>query len=409
MLIFRGAQRALFFKMGSFSKKKMPGKEALRDSDRCLIDFERPTRQLNMSELESMFLQTSPSVLLGQDAMQYGNAEATVDWGNIFDQLQGTFINPRNFVSWFDVANDDVDRIAELLTSNQVSTNGEPLVSLRKGNTVVNFFAGCNCEAAIAISNIGSAGNFDTQSRDTYQNTLFSVAQNVFRRNGIQARKSLGIIDDAKPVIIIDDDCGASVVTTASSLRCVDRVIGLDKFSAQQINLAVATAHSIGMSVLEANRLDIPTEINIGWGCWGLTEGIGPRKDHKNYLANVDGFDSTKKTGIFGVGDMGDLSARTGSLTSPIEQLRQDNYYARETAKNVVWFRTPNLKLDLRLAFAMGGLLIDAMRRLAGGSDGSTDNLIMARASRQSNDGKFYAVFSDFVAPLYRFGYRMGQ
>lgn len=369
--------------------------EGNRDQLGNLIEVSRPTRQLLIQDLIRYFLATEPQVSIGGNLGEIDGekAEATTCWGDVFNQGAGTFIQPDELASYLEPNIENPQQKSSLLIGETVSENGQPIAEFSPHKDCkINVFSGCNSDPAITISRLGNKPSASNEEIEAYQTALFGIAQHVF------GRKAEGL---GKPVLILDDDCAASVVTIGSALRIVREVVGLDKFSKLQVNVAVATAHSVVMLVEEAKRLGIPLELNVGYLSWGLTEGIGANKEHQNYLANIKNYDDGKDEGdIFTVGDMGNMARRVRGINLPWDRLRKDDYFDRQTAQSITW--SYGQGRNLRLAFAYGGLMTEGMRSASAHQDEKT-TVIMARAQRQTRDNNFVALFSHLIEPLYEY------
>ncbi len=368
--------------------------EAHRDEQGYLSEFEQPTRKLSLQTLRKSFLPQTPQVVFDVDADD--KEISRVDWGQAFDLLPGTFVDPGEFVDFFEVGGAVRGRMESLLLS-EISAS-RPMVCMNRGNFFLNIYNGSRCLQARVLSALGSTGNFSDGVREEYQQNFYQLIRPIFNRNTQIITRWNQQVGDRRPILVENDDVGASIVTLGSSGHIIDEVVGLNHFSWRQLNLAEATAHSIAMAALDAERLGIRTEMNVGCVAWGLTEGLGPKGEHKNYIATVPGLDGIEGVNIFKVGDVGDAAKRIRGSCLPWEHLRQDDYYSREEVRHFTWTDI-NASNELRLSYAMGGLMVEGMLQATGIPTPSS--VIMARASRQNGeDGSFYAQFSDLVAPL---------
>jgi hypothetical protein len=197
-------------------------------------------------------------------------------------------------------------------------------------------------------------------------------------------------VDGRGSVLSTDDDCAASVATVGGLQVYLHERGFLPRFRAQEINVGVLTSQSLVMMVLLAERFKLPTLIRFGWMEYGLTWGKAA-----NYIANTGGL----KTGLLSVGDMGDAARRIRGAETLLELVREDDYFDRTTARKVTWARIVPASRSLRFIFAMGGMMTEGMRKLAGGND-ADGSLIAGRASREHRGQEFYVVMSQVETPL---------
>ena len=373
-----------------------------RDEQGNLIAFERPTKTFDLDRLGDPTQVVIPRVLFGEDVPENGAEkwDATVSWGRRFDEMAGTVVYPGQFVSGFEIGGgmSGEEAVAKLLGSD-VSMDGRPLVQLTAPFCVMNFYAGSNCGPAIKMSQLGSRENAysDGASRLRFQLEFNKIARFPYAWRPGEVLSSLGLDPLSGPVWLDRDDVGASGVTYRTAAAIVEEVVGLDKFAARQISAGVMTAHSISDLAIEAGRQGLWTQIDVGMAAWGMTEGIGPNKEHRNYIATVDGVDSEGK-GLFVVGDVGEAARRTKSPAWDLH--RTDGYWdSREEAGSVVWNRLIP-RSHLLTLYAYGGLLVRALSANVGGIEHGGFSEIISRGSRVETDDGFSAVFSGFVEPL---------
>lgn len=363
------------------------------ERDKALTDLPKiapPNRVITPLEIEAEFDQAPFTVQSGE-----GNGwEFSVRLGKMLGRLAGTKMEPEAVARYLLGRNEgtsatSVDEVVSALVSDGRSSNGLPLVSFDSGYCRIQGFAGRDNGSPRIISAIGSAGAFPAEARLAYQQEIAQVTRPVFAHRHQETLGILGI-DGRGLVLSIDDDCAASVATIGGIQVYLAQRGLLSVFKAQEINVGVLTSQSLVMMALLAERFKLPTLIRFGWMEYGLTWGKAA-----NYIANTGG----AKTGLLSVGDMGDAARRVRGSDALLELVREDDYYDRATAQRVTWARLQPNSPYLRFIFAMGGMLTEGVRKIAGGYD-ADGSLIAGRASREHQDQDFYVVMSQIETPL---------
>src|SRR4030042_2764925 len=116
-----------------------------RREDGYLVEFERPVNVIDPGGLAAHFASVTPIVEIPG---RHG-CEVSVDWGNAFDPLPGTKIEPQAFAAWLldgqGSTRGEVSGLISALTGEEKGKKGKPLVSVKKGCVRLEIYAGCNC------------------------------------------------------------------------------------------------------------------------------------------------------------------------------------------------------------------------------------------------------------------------
>lgn len=292
-------------------------------------------------------------------------ADAFVYWGQTLSNLHGTYMEPSalfEYLAPVDVSPAEAE--ARLLGASYPRRT--PWVTLESDDHLVrvNVFSGATTWQAKEISSIGDAGEFTTSERIAYQKALFEVFTPIAQRSYNTTHNALGLYST---LLILHDieDCAATGDTLAGVSRILEQYSAHQQlpFAGRRIDIAVATGQALTVLAHESQRVGQPVEINVGYVAWGLSRGVGPELEHKNYITHAPFSIHSKAFGekIFVVGDMGNAAKRIGDHEYPWEKFRRD-YYGLEggDGRPVASYQHLSDAGSLRLAYANGGLLMTA-------------------------------------------------
>lgn len=368
-------------------------------------EFEIPTRLITVADLRTIYdscrggLEADLASVGNRIAIRWGfpqgangQGETFVYFGKLLEGLNGTWMSYQDFVSAWEVVLPKglkEEQVGELLKGDGFTTTTRPLIVLRspEGMMTLNVFGGATHLAARILSEIGTEGNFEEEKRRRYQSILAFLYKPLVLRNS----------GNFGPLEIVSEDCLATADTfigwEIASRKAAEANGLVYPFSGSRWDLVEATAQGLILAACEVDYLTFPTEINVVFIQAGLTEGIGPKQEHKNYITPspelVDAYDGR----IFAVGDMGDAAQRVGGVAW--DQYRQDNWGMRGGEN--FWSRNLENSGSLLIGFANGGLLMMALRDRV--LEGSNQLPTIMLTGKRVDGPCFAARFDHFMDP----------
>jgi len=287
-----------------------------------------------------------------------GTGEAYVYWNGAMERLNGSYMKPVDLLRFLKPVGTSRGT-AELLMADTLGSVRAPRITLRSddGLVSVNVFSGARSDTARTISEIGSRGSFTPEERRIYQTALYDVYRPILARPLSVTKTGLGLKDSVRLFHEIED-CAATGDTLAGMGFVLERL--QSPFEGRRIDLGVATGQALTILTWQAQRMKVPTEINVGYMAWGLSEGIGPNLEHKNYITHPPFQEFRKVFGetIFVVGDMGEAAKRTTGV--PWDSFRLDSWGRNEKQSVDENFYSQYFERStggLRVGYANGGLL----------------------------------------------------
>lgn len=371
-------------------------------------EFEIPTRPITPSQIRKSFegyrnlvkidlaqVGSRVDIRLGFPKGANGQGEAFVYFGRLLEGLNGTYMSYGDFVSGWEIVEPkgmSPQKAREILISDRFCEN--PLLVLRSPGRMLtlNVFGGATHLAAKKLSEIGSEGNFENQDkRKRYQAILAFLYKPL-------ALRSLG---NSELIEIISEDCLATADTFIGwqiASRKAAQANGLIyPFSGSRWNLIEATGQGLILAACEADYLKFPVEINVCFVQTGLTEGIGPNKDHKNYITPSPEIAGDYEGRIFAVGDMGDAAKRVEG--TEWDKNRADSWGIEGQGENF-WSRNLENPGSLQIGFANGGLLMMALKDYW---TGETENPAIMLTAKRIDGPCFAARFDNFLEPYFQY------
>lgn len=381
---------------------------------------ERPITADEIEFLRSLRRDSTQLVLAGQGeklpirsdfvptSSKNGQGEAFF-YTHFFDGVNGTFLgyDGRRGLLSFLRPNVPTAQAEEMLTGDKFRGDGEPLLKLRSpgGFLSINVFGGATHEAAISLAQIPlrDGGLEDDENRGFYHRVLYPCVRPVDLRPLESTLKDLNL-SCSGDIFIVPEDCMATVISmvgTREVLQMSARNNGFQPAAGMRIDLAEVTTHSLIFMGLEADESRKSVEVNVAFVQAGLTEGIGPKKEHKHYITPHPRLSEAYKGAVLAVNDMGTAAMRVGGLDE--EKFRRDNWRPGGPTEN---YSADNLDRPGPLVFgpANGTLLRLAQRSLAlteAGRASETEFPTIVAVEKRVDGGKagFAVRFDHFLEP----------
>jgi hypothetical protein len=262
---------------------------------------------------------------------------------------------------------------ARKLVFGKSDAQDTPLVSFESNDPKhvckINIFAGATNNDAYVMAKIGTQNEFPEPARRIYQKSVVNLFAPIAKRPIGETRKNLGITDH--DLIWHDvEDCAASFAHLGG-VGLVLEYLRKNRdlpFKARRIDVTAATLQSLTLLIREAQRQNIPTEINLSLTAVGLTLGINKDLEHRNYVtfgpkADYPEFGQFIDEGLLmALGDMGEAGKYVGvepwgSYRPEAENLISDKQvaYTRYLDEN---------DAELIVAYARGGYFMEGIARM---------------------------------------------